>query len=108
VIYNRLDQGMALGIDATSCYEKGEMPCTLTTADLESDSPYNTRRNRGLPPTPIASPGRESLEAALAPAEGDWRYYVLSDEEGHHTFAVTDEEFNEAKQVCIERDLGCG
>ena len=77
VIYNRLSQGIALGIDATSCYEKGEQPCTLTTADLESDSPYNTRINPGLTPTPIASPGRASIEAALNPAEGTWIYYVL-------------------------------
>ena len=61
-------------------------------------------------PTPIASPGRASLEAALNPEEGDWFYYVLTEENGPgtHTFAVTAEDFNAAVQICIERDLGCG
>ena len=108
VIYNRLDEDMTLGIDATSCYAKGETPCTLTRSDLDSDSPYNTRNRKGLPPTPIASPGRASIEAALNPTPGDWLFYVLSDSEGRHTFAVTDDEFEAARQVCIERDLGCG
>src|SRR5690606_14370357 len=68
VIYNRLAQNEALGIDATSCYPKHEFPCKLTKAELEDASnPYNTRRRKGLPPTPIASPGKASIEAALQP-----------------------------------------
>ncbi len=70
VIYNRLDQGMNLGIDATVLYAIGEQKEQLTQSDLRVDSPYNTRRYPGLPPTPIASPGRDSLEAALHPADG--------------------------------------
>jgi UPF0755 protein len=108
VIYNRLEQDMPLQIDATSCYGKGEPSCVPNAEDLASDSPYNTRREPGLPPTPIASPGRASLEAALNPAEGPWIYYVLKDEQGHHTFTDSDEEFEAARQVCIEKNLGCG
>lgn len=108
VIYNRLADGMPLGIDATSCYEIAEDPCRLTTADLESDSPYNTRNRPGLPPTPIASPGRASLEAALGPAEGDWLYYVRNDDEGGHLFTADPDEFVRARQTCIEQGWGCG
>jgi UPF0755 protein len=108
VIYNRLSQGIALGIDATSCYEIDEEPCRLTTADLESETPYNTRRRPGLIPTPIAAPGRASIEAALQPADGPWIYYVLQDEEGNHFFTDSAAEFEQAKEVCRERGLGCG
>lgn len=104
VIANRLQQGWALGIDATSQYlagiEGGEV-------DFESDSPYNTRRQAGLPPTPIAAPGAYALAAAATPEPGPWMYYVLTDP-GVHTFVVTDAEFQAAKQECIAKDLGCG
>lgn len=108
VIYNRLSQGIPLGIDATSCYEIEETPCVLRVSDLERDSPYNTRRNAGLVPTPIASPGRASIAAALEPADGPWIYYVLQDEEGNHFFTDSAAEFEQAKAVCRERGLGCG
>jgi UPF0755 protein len=108
VIYNRLSQGIALGIDATSCYEKGEQPCVLTTSDLESDSPYNTRFRLGLVPTPIASPGRASIEAALNPADGSWIYYVLQDADGTHFFTDSASEFEQKKIECREKGLGCG
>ncbi|HWJ60878.1 MAG TPA: endolytic transglycosylase MltG [Acidimicrobiales bacterium] len=104
VIYNRLQEGMPLGIDATSRYladiEGGE-------PDYESDSPYNTRTQPGLPPTPIASPGEYALNAALHPAEGDWLYYVLTDP-GVHTFTESYQAFLDGKQICIQKDLGCG
>jgi UPF0755 protein len=60
----------------------------------EVDSPYNTYLVNGLPPTPIAAPGRASLEAAAAPEETEFLFYVLSDLEGHHAFAATLEEHN--------------
>ncbi len=104
VIANRLQQGWALGIDATSQYLAG---IEGGAVDFESDSPYNTRRQVGLPPTPIAAPGAYALEAAAAPEPGPWMYYVLTDP-GVHTFVVTDAEFQEAKQICIAKDLGCG
>ena len=75
MIYNRLAQGMTLGIDATVRYID-PTPDGLTTADLAIDSPYNTRLNPGLPPTPIASPCTASLRAALEPADVPYLYYV--------------------------------
>jgi UPF0755 protein len=111
VIYNRLAEEMPLQIDATSCYVKNEPGgCTLTEADLASDSPYNTRNRQGLPPTPIASPGRASIEAALNPADGDWLYYVLDAEadDGSHFFTADYDEFVEARQRCADAGLGCG
>lgn len=89
VIYNRLKLGMALGIDATLLYDDPTPDGELSSSDLEFDSPYNTRINRGLPPTPIASPGAESLRAALNPADTDYLYYVLCGADGHHKFAKT-------------------
>ena len=93
VIYNRLDQGIALGIDATVIYALGEHRTELFKSDLEIDSPYNTRLVQGLTPTPIGAPGLESLEAAVNPADGDWLYYVLSDCEGHHAFSTDYNDF---------------
>ena len=104
VIYNRWAAGQPLGIDATSCYEKNEIPCELTTAELEDNTPYDTRAQPGLPPTPIASPGRESLNAALNPAEGDWLWYVLDVEAGDGSSLFTNDydEFLAAKDRCVE------
>ncbi len=108
VIYNRLEQGIPLGIDATSRYEAVLEGRSRDQVDFESDSPYNTRRVAGLPPTPIAAAGRASLEAALNPEPGPWIYYVLKDAEGHHAFLETAREFQKAKQECIRLGLGCG
>ncbi len=110
VIYNRLADEMPLQIDATSCFARGEPGCTLTEADLASDSPYNTRNRQGLPPTPIASPGRASIEAALSPADGDWLYYVIDADanDGSHVFTADYDEFVDAKNKCEAAGLGCG
>ena len=99
VIYNRIDEGMALGIDATVQYAIGEHKEELTVSDLDVDSPYNTRKFTGLPPTPIGAPGLASLEAALEPADGPWLYYVLNDCEGHHAFSESYDEFLANKDV---------
>ncbi len=107
VIYNRLAAGTPLGIDAALCYEQAETPCSLTESELAAATPYNTRVQVGLPPTPIASPGRASIEAALAPAEGDWLYYVLAGEDGHHAFTASATEFQRLKAQCAEMGLGC-
>ncbi|MCB1249567.1 MAG: endolytic transglycosylase MltG [Acidimicrobiales bacterium] len=98
VIYNRLERNMRMEIDATLFYcpelrDKQE----LTRSDLQIDCPYNTRQRSGLPPTPIANPGKASLEAALNPAEGEWLYYVLSDAEGRHFFTDDYDEFLDAQ-----------
>jgi UPF0755 protein len=108
VIYNRLRQGIPLGIDATSRYEAELAGRDREDIDFESDSPYNTRRVAGLPPTPIASPGRASIAAALSPADGPWIYYVLEDADGNHFFTDSDSEFLAAKERCREAGLGCG
>jgi UPF0755 protein len=108
VIYNRLRDGIPLGIDATSRYEAELAGRGRGELDFESDSPYNTRRVAGLPPTPIASPGRASIEAALNPADGPWIYYVLEDAEGNHFFTDSNSEFLEAKERCRINGLGCG
>ena len=109
VIYNRLANSIPLGIDATIVYALGG-DRELTLSDLAVDSPYNTRLVQGLPPTPISAPGRASINAALNPAAGNWFYYVRTDESGigSHTFVETQEEFDAAVLICIERDLGCG
>ena len=108
VIYNRLEQGIPLGIDATSRYEAEIEGRSREDLDFESDSPYNTRRIPGLPPTPIAAIGRASLEAALNPEPGPWIYYVLADEEGNHFFTESAQEFQRAKRECARKGLGCG
>jgi UPF0755 protein len=104
VIYNRLADGIPLGIDATILYALGEHKEELTATDLAIDSPYNTREVAGLPPTPIGAPGLESLEAALHPADGEWLYYVLADCDGHHAFSASYDDFlaNKAKYQSLE------
>jgi UPF0755 protein len=108
VIYNRLRQGIPLGIDATSRYEAEIEGRDRSKVNFNSTSGYNTRKSKGLPPTPIASPGRASLEAALHPADGPWTYYVLKDSSGHHVFTDSASEFIAAKQRCHAAGLGCG
>lgn len=97
VIYNRLQKKMLLQVDATVIYalgRTGEKGLRVLNKDLEVDSPYNTYKNPGLPPAPIASPGRAALRAAVAPTEGPWLYYVVIDAEGRHAFATTLAEHN--------------
>lgn len=106
VIYNRLDTDEILGIDASNLYGLGRTSGELTAADLEVDSPYNLRRNRGLPPTPIAMPGRASLEAAIRAPAGDWLYYVLiSNDPPTHLFTASAEEFERAAQESREKGV---
>jgi uncharacterized YceG family protein len=76
VIYNRLHEGMPLGIDATVRFATGNYEEPLTESQLAVDSPYNTRTHAGLPPGPIDSPGLESIEAAAHPAKTGYLFYV--------------------------------
>lgn len=89
VIYNRLKKGMPLQIDATVIYALGGNVTRVLNKDLEVDSPYNTYKIKGLPPAPIASPGKASIAAALKPADGNMLYYVVTAEDGSHSFATT-------------------
>ncbi len=76
VIYNRLHEGMPLGIDATTRFATGNYTRPLTESELAVDSPYNTRTHAGLPPGPIGSPGLASIEAAAHPARVGYLFYV--------------------------------
>lgn len=94
VIYNRLKINMPLGIDATIQYILPEHKDKLTAADFEIDSPYNTRKTSGLPPTPIANPGFPSIVATLKPATTNYLFYALDTATGTHKFFKNAAEFN--------------
>lgn len=105
VIYNRLERGMRLQIDATVQFALGEQKDILLFKDLEIDSPYNTYRVDGLPPGPIAAPGRAALEAALSPAAGPWIYYVLAEADGTHAFTESSAEFDRLSAAAKAKGL---
>ena len=96
VIYNRLAKGMRLQIDITALY--GTDHKVPTRADLQRESPYNTYLIDGLPPTPIANPGLDSIRAALAPADINAIFYVVIDPSGRHGFTDDPAEFERLKQ----------
>ena len=91
VYINRLKRGMKLECDATVQYALGKPKAILLFDDLKFDSPYNTYQHMGLPPGPIANPGKKSLEAAMAPTPSDYLYYVRNDikNDGSHVFGKT-------------------
>ncbi len=97
VIYNRLQKGMPLQIDATVLYSLGEHKDTVTYRDLEVNSPYNTYKYAGLPPGAIASPGRAAIDAALNPEDNSYYYYVAKGDKSHY-FSTTYAEHLEAKR----------
>jgi UPF0755 protein len=87
VFWNRLRRRMALQSDPTVIYElkrQGKFDGNLRKAHLKMNSPYNTYRNRGLPPGPIASPGRDAIDAVLNPAESTYLYFVSRNDGSHH------------------------
>lgn len=91
VYHNRLRAQMPLQADPTVQYALGEHHARVLYRDLEVDSPYNTYRHAGLPPGPIASPGRASIEAALNPAAVPYLFFVAHPD-GHHEFRTTFQE----------------
>jgi UPF0755 protein len=106
VIYNRLKIGMTLGIDSSIIYAsklagKWKNDGKVYQSDLNRDSPYNTRKVRGLPPGPIASSGARSIEAALRPAATNYLYYVRepSRNDGAHNFYSSESEFQRGVQA---------
>ena len=86
VIYNRMRRDMPLQIDSTIMYVLDEHGDVLTEEETKIDSPYNTYQNTGLPPTPIANPGANSITAAVKPADTNYLYYALDAEAGVHRF----------------------
>jgi UPF0755 protein len=91
VYYNRLARGMPFGADPTVVYASllaGHYTGVIHESDLQLESPYNTYKHAGLPPGPIANPGRAALAAAMHPAQTQYLFFV-SDNQGHHRFART-------------------
>lgn len=96
VFYHRLENGIGLATDPSVIYASllvGKFDGVIRQSDLALDSPYNTYRRAGLPPGPIANPGRESLQAALHPAKTEYLYFVANNKGGHN-FAKTMDEHN--------------
>lgn len=95
VIYNRLKAGIALGIDATIRYGLDIPPTkAILESQLDSDSPYNTRKFVGLTPTPIANPGLASIQAAAHPAKVDYTFFIRKPDCRSHYFTASQEEFD--------------
>jgi uncharacterized YceG family protein len=95
VIYNRLHGNMPLGIDATTRYQFHNYTQPLTNTQLNSSSPYNTRTNAGLTPTPIGNPGLAAIKAAAQPAKVNYLYYVVKPGTcGEHSFTADQKQFN--------------
>jgi UPF0755 protein len=94
VVYNRLEQGMRLEFCSTVQYILGEPQAVLSIADTKIESPYNTYLHQGLPPGPICSPGEAAIDAALAPEDTSYLYFVLKSADGTtHNFSSTYAEF---------------
>ncbi|HVM13834.1 MAG TPA: endolytic transglycosylase MltG [Egibacteraceae bacterium] len=104
VMHNRLAEPMRLQVDATVIYAIGEHVDRVLNEHLEIDSPWNTYRYDGLPPTPISGAGRGAIEAAADPVDEDYLYYVVIDPEtGEHGFSRTLEEHNQKVQEARQR-----
>lgn len=119
VIYNRLKKGIALGVDSSIIYAsklegKWRNDGKVYKSDVDRRSPYNTRLHAGLPPGPIAAPGKSSLEAALYPASTDYLYYVRepSRDDGAHNFYSNEHDFGVGVQALrnweAQRDAAAG
>ena len=105
VFYNRMKIGMPLQSDATIQYTFAERKKSITYNDLKIDSPYNSYKNQGLPPTPIANPGIKSIEAVLYPAKSDYLYFVATID-GGNTYSKTYEEHVKAvEQYRKDREI---
>ncbi len=98
VFWNRLNQGWRLDSDVTVHYAIRDWDKTLTKKDLLIDSPYNTRKNKGLPPTPICNPGQASIQAAFFPEKHDYLFFIYSEMEKKTLFCETQEEHVQLKK----------
>lgn len=110
VFVNRLRKGMRLQSDPTVIYGLGDRyDGNIRTRDLREDTPFNTYTRAGLPPTPIALPGRDALQAVLHPATTDALYFVaLADGSGGHQFSATLEQHNAAVKRYLQRSKATG
>ncbi len=110
VIYNRLAAGQPLGIDSTIRFEDSNYNEQLTQSRLQKDTPFNTRIQTGLPPTPIGNPGLASIEAAANPKRNDLRFFVVKPGTcGEHVFTSSEEEFFQAEaeyQAALQEEGG--
>jgi UPF0755 protein len=95
VIYNRLQRGMPLAIDATTRYEFNNYEDQITQSQLSSPSAYNTRTHAGLPPTPIGNPGLDAIRAAARPAKANYLFYVVKPGTCEHNFAANEAQFEQ-------------
>lgn len=100
ILWKRLEIGMPLQVDAVFSYVNGKNSFTLTLDDLQYDHSYNTYTNKGLPPTPIANPGLDSIRAAINPIESDYLYF-LSDRSGNMHYSRTFEEHVRKKKIYL-------
>lgn len=98
VLWNRLEDDMLLQVDATFLYTIGKGTFDLTRDDLASDSPYNTYKHKGLPPTPIGNPGLDAIKAVLNPVEHDYLFY-LADDDGVTHYSATHDEHVRKKRI---------
>ena len=108
VILNHLAKQIPLRVDATSAYAaklKGLDPTKQIYA--QTQGPFNTYRNPGLPPTPIGNPGLAAMKGAVNPAQGSWMFYVNKDAAGHLGFYSTESSFIKAQQKCHDMGWGC-
>ncbi|MGF0116883.1 endolytic transglycosylase MltG [Promicromonospora sp. Marseille-Q5078] len=99
VIENRIDRGSPLGLDAIDAYGRGKPASEITVKEFnDEDFPYASRKQIGLPPTPISNPGAESVKAVLDPPQGDWMWYVTVNlDTGETKFTDTYSEFEQFK-----------
>ncbi|HEY8301911.1 MAG TPA: endolytic transglycosylase MltG, partial [Jatrophihabitans sp.] len=108
-ILNRIKDGRPLQFDSTSSYA-----CKLAGTPASKciyhqvDSPYNTYTHKGLPPTPIDNPGAPAMSAAVAPANGNYTYFVNIDGAGHLGFFSSAKDFEKAREKCVKQHWGCG
>ncbi|MBC1484498.1 endolytic transglycosylase MltG [Listeria immobilis] len=104
VFYNRLAKDMPLQTDPTVLYALGKHKSKTTYEDLKVDSPYNTYKNKGLPPGPISNSGSSSMEATLYPEKTDYLYFLANTKTGQVYFSKTLEEHNKLKEEHITKN----
>lgn len=101
ILWKRLNQGMPLQVDASFAYLFGKQSKDVTLDDLKTDSPYNTYKYQGLPPTPINNPGLQAIEAALSPTPSQYLYYLTAPDGTFH-YARTFEEHKKNKALYLD------